>query len=700
MVKNMDKDNSHLLRIDELVKLILYHDYRYHQQDNPEISDAAYDGLVKELKQLEEQYPNDIHPLSPTNRIGFKSSDSFKPVKHLIPMRSLNNSFTEEDVVSFDKTVKEALKKVNKELFIQFKSLYTYFCEVKLDGLSLNLTYIDGKLNRAVTRGDGETGEDVTANAKTIRNIPLQLFDNDVPHVMEVRGEVIISRENFAWLNQEQLAKGDKPFVNPRNAAAGSLRQLDPKITAGRRLQFIAYGVGECQNKLEETVYPWASQYKTLGKLRDLGFEISPYSSHCEGVRGMMAYFNDIMKRRADLPYDIDGVVYKVDLVTLQLIMGYLSRAPRWATAHKFPAEEATSKLLDIEVQVGRTGAVTPVGRISPVFVGGVTVTNATLHNEAEIERKNLMIGDTIIVRRAGDVVPEIVGSFVDLRPTDAKKFVMPTHCPSCQAKLVKEPQEAVWRCPNEMECPDQILGRLFHAVGRKALNIDGLGEVNLKMLVEEGIVKSLSDLYDPDLPEILRTRNIGRIKKKTAENIIKEIEKSKDIRLDRFIYALGIRHVGESTAKALALKFGDLASFLNAQKYEIMQVDDIGLVVGDSIHEYLQNPIHMNMIKRLNDVMRIEPMYDKSRGRVVGPLNNLRIVITGSFDKLDRDQLTWAIEQLGGKVSGSVSKKTEAVIAGDDPGKTKIDAAKKHGVPVFSLKDFCYQYDVEIIGF
>jgi len=678
----------------DLVKTLHRADYYYHQKDDPIMTDAEYDNLVSRLRSIEKLYPDLIHPLSPTQRVGFKASTTFQNVKHAVRMMSLNNGFNEKDFRDFHEKVITAIKS-HKDLH-QGGTLYEG--SPKFDGLSLNLTYVYGELKTAVTRGDGETGEDVTANAKTIMSIPLMLGGKEIPAYLEVRGEIVMRKQDFMELNERLKAKGQKLMVNCRNAAAGSMRQLDPKVTAERKLSFIAYDVGSYQ-QIEGEEYVPDYQQNITWELEQFGFNTEKeYISHLDSVEGILNYYEYIGNKRSSMPYDIDGVVIKVDRTLYQSILGEVSRAPRWALAGKFPAEEMMTDLVDIEIQVGRTGAMTPVGRLTPVFVGGVTVTNATLHNELEIARKDIRIGDKVIVRRAGDVVPEIVKCVIDMRPEKTRKFKMPKKCPECGSPAVRDEGEAVTRCTGGFKCPAQRIGLFTHAVARKALNIDGMGDVIIKTLVKTGVLKKLPDLYGKEFEEALRNGQVDRVGSKTAQNLIRAIDGSRHVSLERLIYSLGIRHVGESTARALAGHFGFISKVMDATKEELVSIPDIGDVVADSIIEYFNNDENYDMVdEMIKELNIIAPVLSLKTG---GPLNNLTIVITGSFDGMSREQVQWALEQFGAKVTDSISKKTEAVIVGRDPGQSKLKKAEACGVPCFSLEEFKYQYSVEFSGF
>ncbi|MDD3651500.1 NAD-dependent DNA ligase LigA [Immundisolibacter sp.] len=645
-------------RIDALRREIAEHDYRYYVLDAPSIPDAEYDRLMRELLALEAQFPELVTPDSPSQRVGGAPSAAFAPVRHEVPMLSLANAFDEGEVRDFDRRVRELCG----------EAAVDYHCEPKFDGLAISLRYEGGALVQAATRGDGSTGEDVTANVRTIAAIPLRLR-GEPPPLLEVRGEVYMPRDGFARLNAEQVARGEKPFANPRNAAAGSLRQLDPRITAGRPLRFYAYGHGRVDGDLP------GRHSERLAMLQGYGLPVCGLRRLVPDIDGCLRYYAELGRRRPTLPYDIDGVVYKVDRIDLQERLGYVSRAPRWALAHKFPAEEAVTVVENIEVQIGRTGAVTPVARLKPVFVGGVTVTNATLHNEDELRRKDVRIGDSVVVRRAGDVIPEIVGVVPERRPAEARPFEMPTRCPVCGSAIVRLEGEAVARCSGGLYCPAQRKATLAHFASRRAMDIDGLGDKLIEQLVDRGLVRDVSDLYRLDAATLAGLERMGE---KSAAKLIAAIEASKRTTLARFIYALGIRHVGEATAAALAAHFGDLEPLMQADVDTLTAVPDVGPVVAQSIRNFFDQPHNREVIGRLLAAgVRWSPVEARTGAR---PLAGKTIVITGTFSR-PREELTAALQRLGAKVSGSVSKKTSFVAVGDNPG-SKADKAAELGIP------------------
>ena len=654
-------------RIAQLRTEIERHNYRYYVLDDPSIPDAEFDKLFRELQALEAQHPELLTADSPTQRVGGKPLKSFAEVQHRTPMLSLNNAFSEEEVRAFDARIREALGVTEVE----------YAVEPKFDGLAITLTYRDGVFVQGATRGDGSTGEDVTENLRTVRAIPLRL--GEPVRDVEVRGEVLMFKRDFARLNDEQRARGEKEFANPRNAAAGSLRQLDSRITASRRLSFFAYGIGLC----EGAVLP-ARHDRQLVLLRRWGVPVAQQRRVVQGVEGLLGYYREIGAQRAGLPFDIDGVVYKVNDTALQQQLGFVSRAPRWAIAHKFPAEEAMTVLLGIEVQVGRTGALTPVARLAPVFVGGVTVTNATLHNEDEIRRKNVRIGDTVIVRRAGDVIPEVAHVVMEKRLHDAREFVMPQRCPVCGSAIVREEGEADWRCSGGLFCPAQRKQALLHFASRRALNIDGLGDRLVEQLVDAGIVDTPADLYKLELPALA---NLERMGEKSALNLLDAIEHSKRTTLARFIFALGIRNVGETTSKDLAQHFGSLGNLLATDAASLQQVRDVGPVVAQSIVDFLAEAHNREVIAQLR-ASGAHWSEHEQRQMTELPFSGKTFVLTGTLVAMSRDEAREKLETLGAKVSGSVSKKTDYVVAGAEAG-SKLDKAHELGIAVLNEQQF-----------
>ncbi len=654
-------------RIAQLRAEIAQHNHRYYVQDDPTIPDAEYDKLFRELQSLEVQHPELLTVDSPTQRVGGAPLKAFAEVHHRTAMLSLNNAFSEEEVRAFDTRIREALDVTEVE----------YAVEPKFDGLAVTLSYRDGVFVQGATRGDGSVGEEVTENLRTVHSIPLRL--TEAIREVEIRGEVLMFKRDFAKLNEAQRAKGEKEFVNPRNAAAGALRQLDARITASRRLSFFAYGVGLC-----EGVDLPRQHHQQMDQLQQWGVAVAQQRRVVRGVEGLLAYYREIGTQRAALPFDIDGVVYKVNDTLLQLQLGFVSRAPRFAIAHKFPAEEAITTLLDIEVQVGRTGALTPVARLAPVFVGGVTVTNATLHNEDEIRRKDLRIGDTVVVRRAGDVIPEVARVVLERRPVDAREFIIPLVCPVCGSQVAKLPDEAVWRCTGGLFCPAQRKQALLHFASRRAMNIDGLGDKLVEQLVDAHIVKTPADLYKLGLLAMI---NLERMGEKSALNLLAGIEKSKHTTLARFIFALGIRNVGETTAKDLAQHFGSLDNLLVADWERLQQVRDVGPVVAQSIADFLAQSHNREVIEQLR-VAGVQWAEHEAQAATTLPFAGQTFVLTGTLVSLSRDEAKEKLEALGAKVSGSVSKKTNYVVAGAEAG-SKLDKAQELGVTVLDEQQF-----------
>lgn len=656
-------------RVAELVQELNEHSYRYYTLESPTIPDEEYDRLFRELQDLEAKYPQLISSHSPTQRIGAAPLKAFAEVRHQVPMLSIDNVFTLEELHAFDERVRQRLKTTAE---------ITYACEPKLDGVAISLIYLQGELIKAATRGDGYTGEDVTQNVRTIRAIPLQLRGADYPQLLEVRGEIYMPKTGFARFNREAAAKGQKTFVNPRNAASGSLRQLDPKITAARPLAFFAYGVGQG----EQGSLPGA-HHEILEKLQQWGVPVAPEHQLGEGLIGCERYYQHILQKREALPYEIDGVVYKVDDFALQAQLGFVSRAPRWAVAHKFPAMEKATVLKAIEFQVGRTGAVTPVARLEPVAVGGVTVSNATLHNFDEIVRKDVRVGDRVIVRRAGDVIPEVVGPILADRPTDAKKIHLPTHCPVCGADVIKPEGEAIARCMGGLYCSAQVLEGIKHFASRKAMDINGLGDKVIELLINEGLVAHVTDLY---FLKVELLASLPRLGEKSAEKLVTAIASSKQTTLPRLLYALGIRDVGEATARALAEHYGDLNALMQASEEDLQTVMDIGPIVSTHIHAFFHQKHNREIINKLLELGISWPAIIISTQ--FKPLAQKTYVITGMLTSMTREAATAALQQLGAKVTNSVSAKTTAVIVGAEPG-SKLQKAQELGVPVLSEAEF-----------
>ncbi len=662
-----DKENIKN-KIQELIEKISTFDYQYYVLDNPSISDFEYDKIFKLLVDLENKNPELIRPDSPSQRVGGKALDSFESVIHRQAMLSLNNAFEEDELIAFDKRIKDDIGIDEVE----------YAVEPKFDGLAITLTYENGIFVQGATRGDGYTGENVTHNLKTIRSIPTKLNHTNPPKILEVRGEVLMLKKDFELLNQKQESLDEKKFANPRNAAAGSLRQLDPRITATRPLTFFSYGLGVCEPNLNLKTHT-----ETIQLLKQFNLPISDLSSSVKGVKGLQSFYAKVLKLRDTLPYDIDGVVYKVNSFNYQSELGFVSRAPRWAIAHKFPAEEALTEILDINVQVGRTGAITPVARLKPVFVGGVTVTNATLHNEDEMIRKDVHIGDMVSVRRAGDVIPEIVRVLVDKRPKTIRKFKMPTECPECGSPLIRIDDEAIIRCSGGLICPAQQKQSIIHFASRKAMDIEGLGDKSVEQLVNVGLIQGLPDIYKLELEQLV---SLDRMAEKSSQNLLDAIEKSKLTSLPRFIYALGIRNVGESTAKDLAGFYGDLYEIMNQTEESLQLVPDIGPTVAKSISDFFRQTKSREVIESLISLGVHWPKYDIKKS-ASGIFATKTFVLTGTLPSMSREEAKSIIEMNGGKVVGSVSKKTDYVVAGSDAG-SKLATAQELGVKIISQQE------------
>lgn len=658
-------------RVDWLRQEINRHNHAYYTLDNPTIPDAEYDRLFRELQDIESAHPELLTLDSPTHRVGSISSTQFEPVTHQAPMLSLQNGLTKEEVEAFDNRVRELLGVEQVE----------YEAELKFDGLAISLRYENGILVQAATRGDGFTGEDVTANIRTIRSIPLTLALSDNPAVLDVRGEVLMFRPDFHRLNEAQREAGLREFINPRNAAAGSLRQKDATVTAGRKLNFFAYGIGALEGeKMPET------QSAMLDWLVKAGLPVCPERKVVLGINGLMSFFQDIEAQRESLPYEIDGLVYKVNSLAEQNRLGFVSRAPRFAIAHKFAAQEALTRVLDIDVQVGRTGALTPVARLEPVFVGGANVTNATLHNEDEVHRKDIRVGDTVIVRRAGDVIPEVVANVPEKRPEGTQAFHLPHTCPVCGSPVVRPEGETIARCSGGwIRCPAQKKNGLQHFASRKAMNIDGLGEQLVEQLVDKGMVNTAADLYALSLADIA---GLERMAEKSAQNLMQALNTSKKTTLARFLYALGIRHVGESTARSLAQYFGSMQALADATEEALLEVEDIGPIVAASLREFFADPLNRELISALQSHGVNWPEQGGAAEEIL-PLSGKTFVLTGTLETMSREVAGEKIQALGGKVAGSVSAKTTYLVAGQNPG-SKLQRAERLGITILDEKNFC----------
>ncbi|NNC56394.1 MAG: NAD-dependent DNA ligase LigA [Woeseiaceae bacterium] len=655
-------------KIESLREQIRYHNYRYHTLDDIEIPDAEYDRLMRELQTLERDNPELVTADSPTQRVGAEPSGVLQTVRHRLPMLSLDNVFADDELLEFHARVAEKLE------FEDGAPTLSYSAEPKLDGAAVSLLYKNGSLVQGATRGDGTTGEDITHNVRTIASVPLHLLGQGFPKMLEVRGEVFMPRAGFEAYNKKAREAGEKTFVNPRNAAAGSLRQLDPKLTAARPLDMYVYGVG----LVEGGKLP-GRHSEIISKLQEWGLKTCPESRVVEGVQGCVDYYYDIGAKRDALSYDIDGVVYKVDSLALQRELGFVSRAPRWAIAHKFPAQEELTTVEDVEFQVGRTGAVTPVARLTPVFVGGVTVSNATLHNIDELHRKDVRVGDTVIVRRAGDVIPEVVSVVKDRRPEKTKRVRLPKLCPVCGSHVKREEGEAVARCTGGLYCKAQRAESLKHFVSRKALDIEGLGAKLIEQLVSEDRLADPSDLFRLTREELSSRERMGD---KSADNLVRAIDASKSTTLARFLFALGIREVGEATAANIATYFGSLPAIKNASEDGLTKVPDVGPVVAKRVRSFFEEQHNLDVIDGLGDLgvhwQDSEPMKVAEDG----PLSGQTFVITGTLPTMTRDEAKTLIQREGGKVTGSVSSKTDFLVAGDKAG-SKLAKAQKLEVSV-----------------
>lgn len=655
----------------ELARQLHHHNYRYHVLDAPEISDAEFDRLLRRLQELEEQYPQLRTDDSPTQRVGAEPLTGFAPVRHELPMLSLDNAFSDDELFAFFQRIHQRLGgNVDTPQVV---------CEPKLDGIAISLLYLDGLLVRGATRGDGATGEDITVNVKTVTSIPLRLMTAAPPTRVEVRGEIYLPRARFEDLNQRQQQQGEKTFVNPRNAAAGSLRQLDSRITASRPLQMCAYGLGIC----EGSVMP-PTHYEVLQRLGEWGFRINDRIELAEDAEACVRYYQRLEQDRNDLPYDIDGIVYKVNRLDLQQRLGFVSRAPRWAVARKFPAQEEITQVLEVEFQVGRTGAVTPVARLDPVFVGGVTVSNATLHNADEIERLGLRIGDRVVIRRAGDVIPQVVRVMVEDRPTTTRPIVFPDSCPECGSPVERLEAEAVTRCSGGLICPAQRKQALWHFASRRAMDIDGLGDKLIEQLVDRELVRSVADLYHLDEATLA---GLDRMGARSAANLVAAIDRSRATTLPRFLYALGIREVGEATAAGLARHFRSLEALAAADEVALQEVPDVGPAVAHFVREFFDDDHNLAVIEALRsggvhweDV----PEVDQS----LQPLAGQTWVLTGKLENMSRQEAKEHLQALGAKVAGSVSANTDCVVAGPGAG-SKLRSAEKHGTRVLDEAEF-----------
>ena len=644
--------------------------YQYYVLDDPQLPDAQYDRLFQRLKKIENEHPEFLTPDSPTQRVGAQALSHFEQVTHDVPMLSLDNAFDAQDMRDFNRRITDRIRQSGE---------VSYACEPKLDGIAVSLLYEEGLLVRAATRGDGAVGENITQNIRTVPSIPLKLLGSDYPAILEVRGEVYMPKKGFDAFNEKALARGEKLFVNPRNAAAGSLRQLDPKITAARPLEFCCYSLGradggEVPNKHSEI----------LNQFSKWGFKINPEMRVVKGIDGCLEYYDQLAEKRNDLAYEIDGIVFKVDDINLQQQLGFVSRAPRWAIAHKFPAQEEMTLLKDVEFQVGRTGAITPVARLEPVFVGGVTVSNATLHNMDEIARLGVMIGDTVVIRRAGDVIPQIVNVVEAQRPSNAKDIVFPTACPVCDSHIERIEGEAVSRCSGGLVCAAQRKEAIKHFASRKAMDIDGLGDKLVEQLVDEHLIESFLDLYSLNLDSLLKLERMGE---KSAQNLLAAIEASKQTTLAKFLYALGIREVGVATAQNLVQHFLDLKVLVKADLDALLEVDDVGPIVAKHILSFFDEPHNQKIIDGLLNIGITWPAIEKKDASEL-PLVGQTFVVTGTLASMGRDQAKDYLQRLGAKVAGSVSAKTHGLVAGEKAG-SKLTKAQDLDVPVLDEPAF-----------
>jgi len=664
----MSLSSEILKRIEQLREEINYHNYLYYVLDQPVITDADYDALMRELKEIEDKYPETVTPDSPTQRIGAPPSEKFASVSHSIPMLSLDDAFSQEEVLEFDQRAKRLLQ-TDEEI--------EYTVEPKMDGLAVELVYENGMFVLGSTRGDGYTGEDVTANLRTIRSLPLRLIERHLspPGRLEVRGEVFINKDAFKRLNKKRMEDGEPPFANPRNAAAGSLRQLDPNITAGRPLNIFCYGIGIAEG------CSFGTQWEVLSSLRKWGLRVNPMAEKQKGIRGAIHYHRRMNRKRKDLDYEIDGIVIKVNDLDLQKRLGAKAKSPRWALAYKFEAAQAVTRITDIQLSVGRTGAVTPIALMEPVKVGGVVVSRATLHNEDEIRRKDVRIGDWVIVRRAGDVIPEVVRPLPERRTGKEQVFVMPQTCPVCGSNLRRKPGEAVWRCPNP-ECFPRLVKQLTHFAGKGAMDIEGLGPKVAEQLISAGLVRSISDLYSIKLSDLL---SLDRFAEKSAENLLSAIETSKETSFARFFYALGIRHVGDVTAQLLADHFGSMEALKDASEEELMAVEGIGPEAAFSIRSWFDDNKNLRLMESLLDA---GIRFTDLREARTSPLKDRTFVFTGGLSSLTREQAKNIVRDLGGQVASAVGRKTDYVVAGGNPG-SKLRKALELGIPVLSEEEF-----------
>ncbi|MCZ8015367.1 MAG: NAD-dependent DNA ligase LigA [Limnobacter sp.] len=657
-----------------LIELLERWEYAYYVLDAPEVPDSEFDQAYRTLQKLEEDHPTLIQADSPTQRVGGKPSDGFLQVRHRVPMLSLGNAFEDSDVLAFDRRVKELAD-------LPADAIVGYTTDPKFDGLAISIHYQDGRFVQAVTRGDGTVGEDVSANVKTIRSLPLRLKGDRIPASLEVRGEIFMFKKDFAMMNQRQAELGLKVFANPRNAAAGTIRQLDPKIAASRPLRFYCYGAALDREQLRDL----KTQSALMKWLGDMGLPISTLSQTAQGAQGLLNFYRQVGESRTELPFEIDGVVYKVDSFDLQDQLGYVAKAPRFAVAHKFPPDEVLSRLQNIEVQVGRTGSITPVAKLEPVKVGGVVVSSATLHNLDEIQRKDLRVGDQVLVRRAGDVIPEVLPFSGNVRSASSIPFVMPTHCPVCNSLVQKEEGESAFRCTGGLVCQAQLTQSIIHFSHRRAIDIEGLGSKLVEVLVSRQWVKTPADLFRLQFEDLVQLERMGE---KSAQNLLDSIHKAKHTTFGRFLFALGIRHVGEATARDLALHFRDVNKLMSASVDQLLEVNDVGPVVAESIRQFFNEPANQDVVHELITLGVCWPEDQVKETDVTHPFFQKTFVLTGSLSQFSRDEASALILARGGKVAGSVSKKTDFVLAGESAG-SKLDKAASLGITILDEQTF-----------
>jgi len=667
-------ESADKVRYEKLKEELNKHAWQYYVLDDPLISDSEYDRLMREFQSIEIEHPEWMTDDSPSQRVGGEALKEFTQVQHEMPMLSLDNAFSDEELLAFDQRIKDRLKNL-----LQNNSDIEYACEPKLDGIAVSLLYMNGVLVRGATRGDGRSGEDITANVRTIGSIPLKLRGKGYPKKLEVRGEIYMPKAGFEQLNQQAKKKGEKVFVNPRNAAAGSLRVLDSKITAQRPLEMCCYGIGIVEGAASEIARMPTKHAEVVNKLGEWGLLINSEMAVKKNIQGCLDYYQQLDKKRNRLPYDIDGIVYKVNDLALQEKLGFIAKSPRWAVARKFPAQEEMTRVLDVEFQVGRTGAITPVARLEPVFVGGVTVSNATLHNMDEVERLDVRVGDTVIVRRAGDVIPQVAQVVKENRPAHARKIQLPKQCPVCASPVERVEGEAVARCTGGLICQAQLKESIKHFASRRAMDVEGLGDRIVEQMVDEKLILSIADLYSLSLEQIAALERMGN---KSAQNLLDALEKSKQTTLARFVYALGIREVGEATAATLANHFGTLKELMDASEPQLLEVNDVGPVVAHYLLEFFSQDKHRNLISQLKK-SGIYWDENKNSSRDEKPLSGLIYVLTGTLESLSRDEAKDRLQALGAKVAGSVSKNTNVVVAGPGAG-SKLAKAEELGVEIY----------------